>query len=444
MIESKLRSVVLGRIKTDESEHAFITSCVESVIKNLTTCAEKLNIDCNFFVGGSFGKNTYLKNNSDVDVFARFSLSYDDDKLNVYLEKILELAGYDYKKLKGSRDYFAFSLKNGKISLDFEIVPNRFILSADKALNTTDVSPFHVEFIKKIAKKNPSVCDEIRLAKQFFKSKKLYGAESYIKGFSGHVIDIMISYYGSLENLLNDAKTWGEEKLIDINNEYGCIDKAKDFMGKCGKSSRLIVVDPVLKERNAAKSLSDDNYARFILIANFILELKESDFIINDVEILDLFKSAKKFAESNGMFFLSYIVSVDMKGNSCDIVGSKLLKLHGKLKKYYESYDFFSLKDTFSVELKRSNQALMVFFFEYSKLSDLKKVIGPYVHMKDSVANFIKDKKFYFVEDFRVYSYQKRDKCKLKDIAFVDALKMEKLLGKDMSFVSKVRFYSNL
>ena len=92
------------------------------------------------------------------------------------------------------------------------------------------------------------------MAKQFFKSKSLYGAESYINGFSGHVLDILISNYSSLQNLILQAKTWQEVTFIDINSQYRDFEQASETLNS-DKLSNLIVIDPIIKERNAAKAL---------------------------------------------------------------------------------------------------------------------------------------------------------------------------------------------
>ena len=73
------------------------------------------------------------------------------------------------------------------------------IKKGSDALNVTDFSPLHVDWVNKNVKR---LRDDIRLAKRFCKVNKLYGAESYIRGFSGYALELLISYYGGFLRFL--------------------------------------------------------------------------------------------------------------------------------------------------------------------------------------------------------------------------------------------------
>jgi tRNA nucleotidyltransferase (CCA-adding enzyme) len=436
-MNSKLKKKILQQIKPNQADHKKREEILNLFKKKLDSIKKELSLECDFFVGGSYGKNTYLRESSDIDLFVRFDKKYEDSKISAYLQNMLEKSEFDYKKQKGSRDYFNVEFKEKNFYLKIEVVPIRKISDPKEALNSTDVSPLHVDFLKEKTRKNPNLKDEIRLAKQFFKAKKLYGAESYICGFSGHAIDMLIVYYKTLESLLNSAKNWEEKTFIDINNFYKNYNEALKHIDE-SKISSLIVVDPIIKQRNAARALSTKNYSRFLVIANNFDELRESDFIEEKFDIHKTIKGAKAFAKKANLSTYFYIFDVKVENNSEDIIGSKLLRLKSKFEKHFTNYDFTIFESQFFIDLKQ-NTCLFVFLFENKSIPSIKKVKGPYVHMSEPLNNFIANKEYYFVENNRVYAYEKRYVTNIDEIANLNISNCKNMLNKDVSFIKNLK-----
>ncbi len=436
-MDSKLRVKILNEIKSSPKEIILRKNIVDKFVKNLESSIKKVGYNCSIFIGGSYGKDTYLKDSSDVDIFVRFDKSYEDKDISLYLKDILDDVGIKYIKQKGSRDYYSCYIKEEKLEIKFELVPNRFVLDANDMVNSTDVSPLHVDFLKKKFSKNKNLSDEIRLAKQFFKSKNLYGAESYINGFSGHIIDILIAYYGSLDKLLLGAKSWGEDMFIDINNFYKDFKEAKKEI-ESDKLSKLVIVDPIIKNRNAAKALSDENYYKFLIIAQNFTNFSEYDFKVEKFDLVKTISSAKKFAKNSNVKAFFYIFDLELGERSEDIVGSKLLKLNNKLKKLFESYDFEVFKNDYFIDISK-NQALFVFFFEKYSLASLRKIKGPYAYMSVAVKNFLADKSIYFIEENRVYAYEQRVFTRVEQVSKLDKKGCLELVGREVGFIKKIK-----
>ena len=437
-MDSSLKDKILAQIKPTDLEHEEFVKVAKRLINKIKRTAKKLDIICSPYIGGSFGKGTYLKGSSDVDIFMRFDKKYNDSDLSKFLEKILIDSKIKYKKQKGSRDYFSGKFGPKDYKIEFELVPNRFVTKQSEAVNSTDLSPLHVEFLKFKEKQNPNLCNEIRLAKQFFKAKGLYGAESYIGGFSGHIIDILIMTYGSLELLVEEAKLWREDMFIDINMTYkGSESDAKIALGE-DKNSKLVIIDPIITNRNAARALSDENYARFLLVCNRISKLDLDDFKIikrDYKEVLDLHRSFCKDANLN---FVGYQIKFNISGESEDIVGSKLKKLHGKLKKLFLSYDFQIFNDEFFIDIK-SGVCLFCFNFEKLILPEYKVLKGPKTFMSSAIKSFLKNRDSYFINEDRICVYDKRRVTDLKQIVKFDKEELEKLLARNIDFVKSVR-----
>ena len=209
--------------------------------------------------GGSTSKGTNLAGNFDVDIFVRFK---EDGQLDDMLEALVKELNVDYERIHGSRDYFTFTYKG----FFFEIVPVKYVTRAEDAENVTDMSPLHVFWAKE--KLNENLRSDIRLAKQFCKASGTYGAESYINGISGHVLDILIIHYNGFENLLKAASTWEGKTIIDPEHKH---DDALAALNEAKTHSPLIVIDPVDPSRNAAAALGEEKYDTFIDVAKHYL-----------------------------------------------------------------------------------------------------------------------------------------------------------------------------
>ena len=145
---------------------------------------KKQRIKAGMFVGGSFAKGTIVKQDEyDIDIFVRFEKKGDiGDILGRIINKICKEAELKCEKVHGSRDYYKIFITKGIV---FEIIPVLSIKKPADAENVTDLSYFHVNYVRRKAVR---LGNEIRLAKQFCHAQGVYGAESYIQGFSGYAL----------------------------------------------------------------------------------------------------------------------------------------------------------------------------------------------------------------------------------------------------------------
>ena len=434
-MDNNLKKLILEEIKPSLKEEKEFEKIVNDLLNILNKAALELSLDVDFLVGGSFGKKTYLKGTFDVDIFTRFSLKYEDSQLSTLTKEILDKANLKYLKQKGSRDYYSgFFGKNKKIY--FELVPNFKIKNIEDAKNTTDFSPLHLLFLQEKIKKNPNLTDEIRLAKQYFKSKSLYGAESYINAFSGHTIDLLIVYYQSLENLIKSGKNWGEETIIDINNFYSNPFDIKKYIDK-SKQSNLIIVDPIDSQRNASRALNRDNYGKFILTCINQKEFSKKDFQIKKISFEKLISNAKNFEKKSLTTCLIYKLKFNLNDQSQDIVGTKMLKVFEKIEDYFISFDFNIFNSNFHINMNTC-ECLFIYFLKQKNLNSFKLISGPNVNLTNAVENFILDKQEVFVKNFKVCYYQKRDITNINQISKIDIKKTQTLFSKDLSCLEKI------
>jgi tRNA nucleotidyltransferase (CCA-adding enzyme) len=300
---------VLEKVKSAIRPDSSVLSKIDSFIGILNSKFKSAELDAICVPGGSVAKGTFLKDDFDVDLFVKFDYRFRNEDISSMLEKILK--EFKPERIHGSRDYFQLK----RDGLNFEIVPVLDITDPEKSLNVTDMSPMHVDWVKRRLKKGME--DDIRLAKRFCKSAGVYGAESYINGFSGHVIDILVIHHGSFLKLLEASKKWKPKVVIDAEKHFKSNLEVLFALNQSKIQGPMIVIDPLLKTRNAASALSYEKFSVFRKAAADFLKRPSEDFFVDKhVDEAGLFKRYKG----------CIILDIKAKTGKTDVVGSKLLK----------------------------------------------------------------------------------------------------------------------
>lgn len=339
------------------------------------------------FIGGSLAKGTVVKKKSqDVDIFVVFDSENDILQFEGVLKKI-KLPG-KLKKVHGSRDYFQIVMS----TVTLELIPTVRIKNPEDANNVTDVSLAHVKYVAGMIGKNKGIADEIRLAKSYCHAQKFYGAESYIKGFSGYSLEVLVIHYGGFLKFL---KRVGKTRVVDPAKHFKSGKEVLFELNASKISGPLVVVDPTYKLRNITAGLGKDTFLEFLMVAKAFLKRPSLDFFEEkEIDVDGLRVLAKK---KKAKLFKVDLVSDRQEG---DIVGTKVLKF----------FDFFLN------ELKRNGQEVLGKEFDY--IGSGKKAVGyvvvkennvverkgPPVAMKTAVAGFKKEHGDSYVKKGYVWS----------------------------------------
>ncbi len=338
-------------------------------------------IDHQVIVGGSYAKGTHLKGSHDIDVFIPFKTN---EQLPTQCKQLLK----PFRKVEqvhGSRDYFQVQYKG----YTFEVVPVYKITKAEQAKNITDVSPLHVKWVKKHA--TAKIKDEIRLTKQFFRAQQLYGAETYIQGFSGYVLEILTIHYGSFTKLLKAATKWVGGQTIDPA-------KHKEGLNK-SKRSPLIVIDPVQNDRNAAAALSKEKFEQAKLAATLYLKQPTEEAFTPNPPTKQQLK--KIFDE---------VIELKLKRGKKDIVATKAKKATEIIQKKLTANGFTITATYFNVQ----NTALYALSVKETTIPTTYIRKGPPKDKKQNVKEFTKKHRNTFLKDNTYYATLKRQHTKLK------------------------------
>ncbi len=400
---------VLAKIKPSAAEQKKFAAVSKAFLQKLQA---KLP-EAKAVIGGSGAKGTWLAGSKEVDVFIPF-LEVKEVSLSDRLEEVLQKAFPQQKRtrLHGSRDYFQVQFQN----FIFEVIPILHIKKAEEAKNITDVSPLHALWLNQQAKK---VKDDILLAKQFCKAKGCYGAESHIGGFSGHVLEILIVFYGSFEKFLHAATQWGLQETIDPARHY----QGKDIMFALNKSkvrSPLIVIDPVDKNRNAAAALSEE---KFYLLKNTAREL------LKKPSPLFFFPQKRDWVQEAQQKRLNMIhLQVTPLAGKKDVVGVKLKKTFEFLKQNLAS---------FGIKEAHWEWEEMIFLLEKKSLPSLELRQGPPLELVEHVKAFKKMHRETFVKEGKVWANVPLQHSELE--SFMKALLKEKYVLEKVKKVKKVK-----
>ncbi len=311
------------------------TKELASKVNQFTKLLKKLVYPLEVFIGGSYAKGTWLPRIKDIDIFIIFPKN---KELSNVLEK--KISALKPERIHGSRDYFRTSFKG----ISFEIIPIVKIRKAEEALNITDISPLHVEWVN--ANTDKKTRNEIRILKLFLKANNLYGAESYIRGFSGYACEILIVYYKTFYKLIKDAASWKDRKIIDIENYYTNKNIIQEL--NPSKLSPLIVIDPVQASRNAAAAISEKTYKRFIKLASDFLRKPEIKYFRK--KIITRTKLEKEFPEKP----IVWLKIKPLKGKD-DIIGSKIVKVMEYIREKSTAYGFKIIEHGWDYNLKNTN-----------------------------------------------------------------------------------------
>jgi tRNA nucleotidyltransferase (CCA-adding enzyme) len=367
-----------------KEEISEIKEKTKIVVEWLNQGLNEAKIDADVFVGGSLAKNTIVKNEDyDVDIFIRFDWKYENlsEDLEKVVNKIASKNNLRKERIHGSRDYFRIGWDN---KVTFEIIPVVRIKKANEARNVTDLSYFHVNYVKSRLK-NEGIKREVRIAKKFFKANKIYGAESYIQGFSGYGLECLIINYKTFYKLINEILKAKDRIIIDYEKMYKKKNEILLELNESRLQGPIILIDPTWKERNVLAGLNNETFLKSKeIISEFLKNPSMSFFEKKPINFEELQKISKK----NKAELLK--ITLETNKQEGDIAGTKLKKFSRFLTSESKGY-FDIIKEEFTYSLGKEADLYLILRRkkEYIKL-------GPPEKLKDAASKFKKMNKNVF------------------------------------------------
>jgi len=387
---------VLKKIEPSKEDVSYINSFLKEFIKKLKENIKKEKFIVDIFVGGSFAKKTLVKKDKyDIDLFLRFDKKYPDKEISNMTKKLIKgVKGASV--VHGSRDYFNIKIKENFV---IEVVPVRKVSNPRESENITDLSYSHVRYMNKNIK-SQKVLNDIKIAKAFCYASGCYGAESYINGFSGYSLELLIYHYGSFLKFINTIlKMNPEEKtVIDIEKFYKNKKEVLLDINSSKLISPIILVDPTFKQRNVSAALSKETLIKFQ--KHCVQFIKTPSIKSFEIKKINLAKIKDLAFRNKNEFLLMEITTEKQEG---DVAGSKLFKFYNHLGTELER-NFIVKQKGFNYNQKQSARCFFVL-----KKREFVLFGGPFVKDKKNVAKFKKEHEKIFEKNKRLFAKEKNN-----------------------------------
>ena len=334
------KTSILERIKPSKDEKKRMLDVSKKILSLIEDEARRIDKRIYVSIFGSASRDTWLKDEKDLDIFMMFPVVYNNADMEKIVTKIGQKLLKDPKKKFAEHPYVRGYLNDFLI----EIVPCYSIDSPEELKSSVDRTPFHDTFVRKhITDKE----DDVRLLKQFLRGVGCYGAEAKVEGFSGYLCELLVIKFGSFEKVLENAAGWKRGVIIsfnDIKNINGTA-RQRDLLKKF--SSPLILIDPVDKNRNVASALSLQNFSVFSYAAREYLKNPKNEFFFpkkREVKKSDVLNKFKK----RGTNLIS-IITKRPDGVVDDTLYPQLKKAVSLLERRLIERDFIPFKSGFFV-----------------------------------------------------------------------------------------------
>lgn len=372
-----LEEEVLKRIKPSKEDEEKLREKARVVLDRLKGYEAEIE--------GSFRKGTWLKGDTDIDIFVFFPKEVGKEYLKekALKELIDKVKDLNYTIAYAEHPYLIVYVDN----IEIDIVPALKIEKGEDAITAADRTPFHSNFVQE--KLDERGKDEVRLLKRFMKGIGVYGAEIKVKGFSGYVAELLVIYYGSFKEVIKNASKWKPPVYIEL------VKPRKEF------TEPLIIPDPVDPKRNASSAVSLKSLATFSLASKFYLQNPTLEFfyprfpgkqmIIGDVLLVKI-RFHEKTVED--IIWGQVWRNVEKLRTLLTKVGYKLIDISA-----------WGTQEEVTIGIQLESKSIGDYFVN----------IGPYFYF-DNVEEFVKKNDIVWIgEDGRLYSVKRR-KYKIENI----------------------------
>ena len=372
----QLTKQVLEKITPAKEDRAKVEAITRELELKVSLACKQEGMDAIVRVEGSVAKDTWLKENPDIDIFMRLPTSIPRKHFGDVALRIAKNAAGSYKQIErfAEHPYLQLIVEDYRV----DIVPC-YDTEPGEWQSATDRTPYHTDYIKKHLDKE--LRGEVRLLKKFMQSTGVYGAEIKVGGFSGYLCELLIMKYRSFTQTIEAFAHYNKRVIIDIENFYANRENDLSLLFP----EPLVIVDPVDKGRNVASAVQPNKLYDFIGAARAFLKKPDQAFFYPPkTEALSIEKM-KSQLENRGS---STIFLVTEQINAVpDVLWGQLYKTKRSLHKLIELSDYKILRET--VWSNEKTVSIFIFELEQQVLPNVKKHLGPPLEREVEGENFL-------------------------------------------------------
>jgi tRNA nucleotidyltransferase (CCA-adding enzyme) len=343
----------------------------------VSAVCQELGIPAIVRLEGSLAKDTWIKEDPDVDVFMRLPTTIPRESLGEIALKIAR------KATEGSEQVERFAehpyLEAFVDGMRVNIVPC-YDAKPGEWLSATDRTPYHTDFINEHLKKAQH--DEVRLLKRFMKGIGVYGAEIKIGGFSGYLCELLVLHYGSFVKVLEAFSQHIPKRVVDMQGYYEHRQRELELLFP----EPLVIVDPVDKARNVASAVQPQRLHNFVAASRAFLKAPSEEFFYPlKTTPLSVEELHKTLANRGSAIVFLVFNGVDAVP---DVLWGQLHRTRKALKRQLELNNFKVLRDAIWCDDK-AKSVIFIFELEQRVLPSVTKHLGPPLEFKEECDSFL-------------------------------------------------------
>ncbi len=367
---------VLKKITPGKKDRTKVDAITCELEQKVALACKQEGVPAIVRVEGSVAKDTWLKENPDIDIFMRLPTSIPRKNLGDIGLKIAKKAAGAYEQMErfAEHPYLQVIVDGYRV----DIVPC-YDAKPGEWQSATDRTPYHTDYIKKHL--TLELRGEVRLLKRFMQGIGVYGAEIKVGGFSGYLCELLIMKYRSFAETIRAFARYNKRVIIDIENFYENRENELSLLF----SEPLVIIDPVDKGRNVASAVQPQKLYSFVGAARAFLKKPDVAFFYPPKPEALPVASLKIQLESRGSSIVFLVV--EQVSAVPDVLWGQLYRTKRSLHRLLELNDYKILKD--AVWSNEKTLSIFTFELEQQVLPNIKKHLGPPLERKVESESFL-------------------------------------------------------
>jgi tRNA nucleotidyltransferase (CCA-adding enzyme) len=367
---------ILKKITPTQADRAKITALAKELQQKVARACAEHGIKATVRVEGSVAKDTWLREEPEIDIFMRLPTTIPRKSLGEIGLKIARKATEGAKQVERFAEHPYLEAFIGDVRVN--IVPC-YDAKRGEWLSATDRTPFHTDYVKKRLDK--TLRNEVRLLKKFLQGITAYGAEIKTGGFSGYLCELLILHHKSFTETLRAFAGYMQRMVIDIEGYYASREKEQRLLFP----EPLVVVDPVDKARNVASAVQPQKLYTLVGAARAFLKTPNANFFYPPKISALSAEVLKSRLDSRGASLI--FLTLDKIEAVPDVLWGQLYRTQRSLRKLAELNDFKVLRDA----VWSDEKMLSVFVLELEQrvLPSVKKHLGPPLEREKECEKFL-------------------------------------------------------
>jgi tRNA nucleotidyltransferase (CCA-adding enzyme) len=369
-------SEILEKITPTKKNRAKIEALAKELEQKVAAACAKHGVKAIVRIEGSVAKDTWLKEEPDIDIFMRLPPSIPRKALGEVSLEIARDATEGSKQVErfAEHPYLEAFIEDVRVN----IVPC-YAVKLGEWLSATDRTPFHTNYVKK--RLNKALQNEVRLLKKFMQGIKVYGAEIKIGGFSGYLCELLILHYKSFIETLHAFAQCTRRMIIDIEGYY--VERQKELQLLFAQP--LVLIDPVDKGRNVASAVQSQKLYTFVGAARAFLKTPSATFFYPPRANALPVDALRQKVENRGSacVFLTFATGEAVP----DVLWGQLYRTQRSLRKLVELNGFKVLRD--AVWSDEKTFSAFILELEQHILPSVKEHLGPPLELQKECENFL-------------------------------------------------------